>query len=148
MLENFYGFQNNFCANHKQLHATGSLLHIVHLIYEVFTLSCTGNLMIQRCSILGVTMSDAMSCCLQRTEPGRMATCQAVSAVLPPTLHRIILFNRCPHLPGGGKIHVNVDLPSYKAVLRRLASGSLPRRPRLEPRQDYFIIVVNKVALE
>jgi hypothetical protein len=58
-----YRLQKYSCTNHK---TTVSLLHIVHLTYEVFSIGFTSpltrNLMTQRCSTLGVRRSDAISC--------------------------------------------------------------------------------------
>jgi hypothetical protein len=40
-----------------------------------------------------------------------MATCQAVNAVLPPTVHERVLFFYCPHLHGKNKVEVNLEPP-------------------------------------
>jgi hypothetical protein len=42
-----------------------------------------------------------------------MATCQAVSAVLPSTTHKRALFSWCPSLQGKNKVHVDLEPPSY-----------------------------------
>jgi hypothetical protein len=42
-----------------------------------------------------------------------MAVCQAMTAVLPPTAHKRVLFFWCPHLQKKKNVHTNPEPPLY-----------------------------------
>lgn len=78
----FQGLQKICSTSHTHLHVIRSLPHIVHLTCgEYDPLSPPRNLMIQRCSMLGVTESNTISYWFSHEYAKSMAMCGSESSV-------------------------------------------------------------------